>query len=89
MTSSLGAVAVLLCQVEGSMHHNLTWYRLGRAIQTRTGRVRVLSNSALQISGVRTHDAGEYHCVATNTHGDSRIIVWLIVPGMVAQYPAG
>lgn len=51
--------------------------------------MKVLSGSSLQISGVRTQDAGEYHCVATNTHGDSRIIVWLVVPGMVVKYPAG
>lgn len=89
MTSSVGAVAVLSCQVEGSMRHNLTWYRAGRAIWARAGRVRVLPDSSLQISGVRSHDAGEYQCVATNAHGDSRISVWLLVPGTVAQNPAG
>uniref|UniRef100_A0A8C4IV11 Hemicentin-2 n=1 Tax=Dicentrarchus labrax TaxID=13489 RepID=A0A8C4IV11_DICLA len=80
VTSSVGGVAVLSCQVEGSMRHNLTWYRAGRAIRARAGRVKLLSDSSLQISGVRTQDAGEYHCVATNTHGDSRIAVWLLVP---------
>lgn len=83
MSSSVGAVAVLSCQVEGTMRHNLTWHRAGRAILARTGRVRLLSDSSLQISGVRPHDAGEYHCVATNAHGDSRIAVWLFVPGSV------
>lgn len=71
------------------MRHNLTWYRAGHTIQAHTGRMKVLSDSSLQISGVRTQDAGEYHCVATNAHGDSGITVWLLVPGMVAQYPAG
>lgn len=89
VTSSVGSVAVLFCQVEGSMRHNLTWERAGRTIRARAGRVRLLSDGSLQISGVRTQDAGEYRCVATNTHGDSRITVWLLVPGTVAPYPAG
>ncbi len=89
MTSSVGGVAVLSCQVVGSMRHNLTWYRAGRVIQARAGRVKLLSDSSLQISGVRTQDAGDYHCVATNAHGDSRIAVWLLVPGTVGRYPTG
>lgn len=89
MTTSVGAMAVLSCQVEGSMRHNLTWYREGRTIRAHTGRVKVLSESSLQISGVQTQDAGEYQCVATNTHGDSRITVWLLVPGTVALYSIG
>ncbi|TWW61140.1 Hemicentin-1 [Takifugu flavidus] len=80
VTSSVGAVAVLSCKVEGSVRHNLTWYRAGRAIGAHTGRSKVLPDSSLQISGVQIQDAGEYHCVATNAHGDSRIIVWLHVP---------
>uniref|UniRef100_A0A671UMA6 Ig-like domain-containing protein n=1 Tax=Sparus aurata TaxID=8175 RepID=A0A671UMA6_SPAAU len=80
VTSSVGSVAVLSCQVEGSMRHNLTWSRAGHTIRARAGRVKVLSDSSLQISGVRTQDAGAYHCVATNAHGDSRITVWLLVP---------
>ncbi|XP_033947808.1 hemicentin-1 [Pseudochaenichthys georgianus] len=80
VTSSVGGVAVLSCQVEGSMRHNLTWYRAGRAIRARVGRVRLLSDSSLQISGLRTQDAGEYHCVATNTHGENNITAWLHVP---------
>ncbi|KAG7241454.1 hypothetical protein INR49_025655 [Caranx melampygus] len=80
VTSAVGGVAVLSCKIEGSMRHNLTWHRAGRTIQARAGRVKLLSDSSLQISGVRTQDAGEYHCVATNTHGDSRITVWLHVP---------
>ncbi|KAK5871231.1 hypothetical protein PBY51_004123 [Eleginops maclovinus] len=80
VTSSVGGVAVLSCQVEGSMRHNLTWYRAGRTIQAHAGRVRLLSDSSLQISGVRTLDAGEYHCVATNAHGDIKITAWLLVP---------
>ncbi|XP_072244443.1 hemicentin-1 [Leuresthes tenuis] len=80
VTSSVGGLAVLSCKVEGTMRHNLTWYRAGRPIQTRTGRVKLLSDLSLQINGVRTQDAGEYHCVTTNAHGDSRITVWLFVP---------
>lgn len=78
---------MLPCQVEGSMRHNLTWYRAGRTIRARAGRVKLLSSSSLQISGVRTQDAGEYHCVATNGNGDSRITVWLLVPGAVGRIP--
>lgn len=89
MTSSVGAVAVLSCKVEGSMRHNLTWYRAGRAIQAPTGGFKVLPDSSLRISGVRAQDAGEYHCVATNAHGDSRITVWLHVPGTVARCATG
>lgn len=89
VTSTVGGVAVLFCQVEGSMRHNLTWYRAGHTILARSGRVKLLSDSSLQISGVRTQDAGEYQCVATNTHGDNRITVWLLVPGTVGRYPAG
>lgn len=89
MTSSVGAVAVLSCKVEGSVRHNLTWYRAGRAIRAHTGRSKVLPDSSLQISGVQIQDAGEYHCVATNAHGDSRITVWLHVPGTVARCTKG
>lgn len=81
VTSSVGGVAVLSCQVEGSMRHNLTWHRAGRTVRARTGRMKLLSDSSLQISGVRSQDAGEYHCVAANAHGDARITVWLHVPG--------
>ncbi|KAM4616042.1 hemicentin-1 [Polymixia lowei] len=80
VSSSVGAVAALSCEVEGSMRHNLTWLRAGRAVVARTGRVRLLADHSLQISGVQPQDAGEYHCVATNAHGDSRITVWLLVP---------
>uniref|UniRef100_A0A3B5AUN6 Cell adhesion molecule-related/down-regulated by oncogenes n=1 Tax=Stegastes partitus TaxID=144197 RepID=A0A3B5AUN6_9TELE len=80
VTSSVGGVAVLSCQVQGSMRHNLTWHRAGHTIRARAGRVKLLPNSSLQISGVRSQDAGDYHCVATNAHGDSRITVWLLVP---------
>lgn len=88
-TSSVGGVAVLSCQVEGAMRHKLTWHRAGRIIQAPAGRVKLLSNSSLQISEVQTQDAGEYNCVATNAHGHSRITVWLLVPGTLGQYPAG
>uniref|UniRef100_H2MDX8 Hemicentin 2 n=1 Tax=Oryzias latipes TaxID=8090 RepID=H2MDX8_ORYLA len=80
VTSSVGGVAVLSCQVEGSVRHNLTWHRAARTIQAHVGRVKLLSDSSLQISGVRTQDAGEYHCVASNAHGENRIAVWLFVP---------
>ncbi|KAM3610982.1 uncharacterized protein V6R79_011806 [Siganus canaliculatus] len=80
VTSSVGGVAVLTCQVAGAVRHNLTWLRAGRPIRARTGRVKVLPDSSLQISGVRTQDGGEYHCVATNAHGDARNAVWLLVP---------
>ncbi|KAM6944598.1 hemicentin-1 [Lycodopsis pacificus] len=90
-TCSVGGVAVLSCQVEGSMRHNLTWYRAGRTIRARAGRVKLLSDASLQISEVRTQDAGEYHCVATNAHGDSRITAWLLVPEApsVVVHPQG
>lgn len=87
MTSSVGAVATLSCQVEGSVRHNLTWHRAGRPIWARAGRVGLLADSSLQISGVRSQDAGEYQCVATNGQGESRRSVWLLVPGTVAQKP--
>ncbi|XP_034025662.1 LOW QUALITY PROTEIN: hemicentin-1 [Thalassophryne amazonica] len=80
VTSSVGGMALLSCQVEGSMRHNLTWHRGGRTILAHTGRVKLLSDSLLQISGVQSQDAGEYHCVAKNAHGHSRISVWLLVP---------
>ncbi|XP_061672486.1 hemicentin-1 [Syngnathoides biaculeatus] len=80
VTSSVGGAAALSCQVEGTMRYNLTWHRAGRAIRARSGRVRLLSDSSLQISDVRTQDAGEYRCVAANAHGDTSITVWLLVP---------
>lgn len=89
VTSSVGGVAVLSCQVEGSMRHNLTWHRAGRPVRARAGRLRLLSDSSLQISGVRAQDAGPYHCVATNTHGDTRIVVWLLVPGTAGSNSTG
>ncbi|XP_036382492.1 hemicentin-1 [Megalops cyprinoides] len=80
VTSPPGGVAVLTCQVEGSMRHNLTWRREGRGLAARAGRVRVLRNSSLEIDGVRPQDAGEYQCVASNSEGETRATVWLQVP---------
>uniref|UniRef100_A0AAY5L311 Hemicentin 2 n=1 Tax=Esox lucius TaxID=8010 RepID=A0AAY5L311_ESOLU len=80
VSSAVGSVAVLACQVEGSMRHNLTWERSGLAIEARSGRVKVLPDSSLEISGVQPQDAGRYHCVATNAQGNSRVAVWLLVP---------
>ncbi|CAB1456761.1 unnamed protein product [Pleuronectes platessa] len=80
VTAVVGGVAVLSCQVEGSMRHNLTWHHMDRTIRARAGRVKILPDSSLQVNGVQPQDAGEYHCVATNAHGDSRINVWLLVP---------
>ncbi|KAJ3604124.1 hypothetical protein NHX12_028865 [Muraenolepis orangiensis] len=81
VSSSVGAaVAVLSCRVEGSMRHNLTWFRAGQPVRAGPGRVRLTADSALQIAGVQARDAGEYRCVATNSHGSSSISVWLAVP---------
>uniref|UniRef100_A0A3B3X3L6 Ig-like domain-containing protein n=1 Tax=Poecilia mexicana TaxID=48701 RepID=A0A3B3X3L6_9TELE len=80
VTSSVGGVAVLSCQVDGHMRHNLTWHRAGRAVHARAGRAKLLADSSLQISGVRPQDAGAYRCEATNAHGRSEITVWLLVP---------
>ena len=85
VSSTVGAVAVMACQVEGSMRHNLTWQRAGLTILAHSGRVRVLPNSFLEINEVQPQDAGQYQCVATNAKGDSRVTVWLLVPGTVAH----
>ncbi|XP_001920501.5 hemicentin-1 [Danio rerio] len=79
VTSSPGTVAVLSCQIQGSVRHNLTWYRTGSALPSRSGRVRVLANSSLEISWVRSQDAGPYQCRASNAHGESQAVVWLVV----------
>ncbi|XP_073692711.1 hemicentin-1 [Garra rufa] len=79
VTSFPGAVVVLSCQVQGFVRHNLTWYRSGTALSSRSGRVRVLANSSLEISWVRSQDAGPYQCRATNAHGESQAVVWLVV----------
>ncbi|KAL0186772.1 hypothetical protein M9458_018442, partial [Cirrhinus mrigala] len=34
VTSFQGTVAVLSCQVQGFVRHNLTWYRAGTALST-------------------------------------------------------
>ncbi|TRY54403.1 hypothetical protein DNTS_023681 [Danionella cerebrum] len=80
VTSSLGTVAVLSCQVQGSVRHNLTWYRGGTALTSRSGRVKLLDNSSLQIRGVQSQDAGAYQCRASNPQGESQALVWLLVP---------
>ncbi|KAJ8413768.1 hypothetical protein AAFF_G00063660 [Aldrovandia affinis] len=80
VTSPPGGVAVLTCLVEGSFRYNLTWWRDGRALVGRVGRVRVLRNTSLEISGVRPQDSGEFQCVTSNTQGESRAAVWLLVP---------
>ncbi|XP_056628956.1 hemicentin-1 isoform X2 [Triplophysa dalaica] len=77
--SSPGASAVLSCQVQGSVRHNLTWYRAGTVLSSRSGRVKVLANSSLEISWVRTQDEGPYQCRATNAHGESQAVVSLVV----------
>lgn len=81
--SSPGASAVLSCQVQGSVRHNLTWYRAGTVLSSRSGRVKVLANSSLEISWVRTQDAGPYQCRAANAHGESQAVVSLVVLGTV------
>ncbi|CAL8251670.1 unnamed protein product [Boreogadus saida] len=80
VSSSVGAVAILSCRVEGTVRHNLTWLRAGQPVHARSGRVALATDSSLRITGVQPRDAGEYLCVATNTHGSSRIAVWLSVP---------
>ncbi|KAJ8379625.1 hypothetical protein SKAU_G00004030 [Synaphobranchus kaupii] len=79
VTSAPGVVAMLTCLAEGSMRHNLTWRRGGRGLAGHTGRVRTLQNGSLEIGGVRPQDSGEYQCVASNTQGESRAVVWLLV----------
>ncbi|KAL2092655.1 hypothetical protein ACEWY4_012453 [Coilia grayii] len=76
----VGGAAVLRCEVEGSMRYNLTWLRSGRVLAQRPGRIRQRPDGSLEIGAVATQDAGPYQCVATNTHGDSRNTVWLLVP---------
>ncbi|XP_076126836.1 hemicentin-1 [Alosa pseudoharengus] len=80
VSASVGGVALLRCQVDGSMRHNLTWLRSGHVLAQRSGRVRQRPDGSLEIGAVTTQDAGQYQCVATNSHGDSRINVWLLVP---------
>lgn len=82
VTSPRGARAVLVCQVEGSTRYNMTWRRDGQRLGTAgTGRAQVLRNSSLEIDPVGPQDVGEYQCVASNTQGQSRASVWLLVPG--------
>lgn len=83
VTSFPGTVAVLSCQVQGFVRHNLTWYRAGTALSYRSGRVKVLANSSLEISWIRSQDAGPYQCRATNAHGESQAVVWLVVLGIL------
>uniref|UniRef100_A0A8C5QBV6 Hemicentin 2 n=1 Tax=Leptobrachium leishanense TaxID=445787 RepID=A0A8C5QBV6_9ANUR len=76
-TVSLGEVAVLSCLVLGDVRFNLTWDYDRKAL--REGRVRILSNSSLEIQNVQARDTGEYLCTASNNHGSSRASVWLTV----------
>lgn len=85
MTAPPGGVAVLSCQAGGSVRYNLTWQREGEEVGGWTGRVRILSNSSLEIDPVTPQDAGQYHCVASNDQGESRAAVWLLVPGKHTQ----
>ncbi|KAK6480953.1 hemicentin-1-like [Huso huso] len=80
VTAPPGGVAVLSCQAGGSVRYNLTWQRGGEEVGGWTGRVRILSNSSLEIDPVTPQDAGQYHCVASNDQGESRAAVWLLVP---------
>ncbi|XP_069039515.1 hemicentin-1 isoform X2 [Lepisosteus oculatus] len=80
VTAPPGEVAVLSCWVEGPVSYNLTWYFAGKELAGGAGRVRTLGNSSLEISPATPQDAGEYHCVASNRHGQSRAAVWLLVP---------
>ncbi|XP_043941249.1 hemicentin-1 [Protopterus annectens] len=73
---SLGANAVLNCEVRGDPPPEIQWSKNGINIQI-SNRIRQLSNGSLAIYGTVNEDAGKYKCIATNDAGAVERVVTL------------
>ncbi|XP_030048641.1 immunoglobulin superfamily DCC subclass member 3 [Microcaecilia unicolor] len=61
-----GGVARFQCQVHGLPEPVITWEKNQVPVDTDNFRYTLLPTGVLQITGLRTEDAGLYRCVATN-----------------------
>ncbi|XP_026558988.1 hemicentin-1 [Pseudonaja textilis] len=75
-----GDRAILTCLTMSTVRYNLTWHRDNRNVKLLEPlRMRMMSNLSLEIKTVKTSDAGEYNCVASNEGGFTRASVFLTV----------
>uniref|UniRef100_A0A4W3JWV4 Hemicentin 1 n=1 Tax=Callorhinchus milii TaxID=7868 RepID=A0A4W3JWV4_CALMI len=85
-----GERAVLTCLTLSTVRYNLTWQRYGADPRLTEGlRAQVMSNLSLEIRSVRTTDAGQYNCIASNEGGATLGSVYLVVqePPRVTVHP--
>ncbi|KAG8440763.1 hypothetical protein GDO86_006486 [Hymenochirus boettgeri] len=64
-----GGVARFQCQIHGLPEPDIVWERNGEIIDTQNPRYTLLPTGVLQITALRTEDAGIYQCVARNAAG--------------------
>ncbi|XP_032809711.1 protogenin isoform X1 [Petromyzon marinus] len=62
----VGEVARLECRVSGRPEPLIAWERDGTALPADSPRHTLLPSGVLQISAIRSEDAGRYRCQATN-----------------------
>jgi len=76
-----GQDARLPCSAVGSPHPQLHWKARGSPIPRTAERIRQLPDGSLQISRIRTEDAGRYTCMVNNKFGQDQVSHELIVNG--------
>ncbi|XP_036351171.2 hemicentin-1 [Ochotona princeps] len=80
VTAAPGKRAVLTCVVSSVADYNLTWQKNGRDVRlAEPARASALANLSLELSSVKSGDAGEYRCVVSSDSGSSAASVFLTV----------
>ena len=75
-----GQQLTIACGAEGRPDPEIAWDVDGQSIVTGE-RYNVGSDGSLVISSVQREDEGSYTCTATNTNGDDRATIDVVVPG--------
>lgn len=84
MNVSQGKTAAIRCQAKGDPVPIITWFSPAqRAIPHRSrfyhGRVAVLLDGSLEVNGAQKLDSGNYTCRASNSAGETNMVVGLEV----------